>query len=218
RSRHRRSYPDARRRRDVDAVGAVARRFAARVRVEYCRPTMTLAHDLQYAAELARGAGKIVLDHYGKVERLTKTHVAASAEAVTDADRGQGAWLGSKRLSVLTTPLSESSMIMFTSNLLTRGRCPDWAHRFLAQEHWKLRILGSAALEATYVAAGVAHAAVTVNGKLWDVAASAALVLEAGGVMTDFAGRSIFPFDLADYAGAKVPFLAAGPAAHKPLL
>src|SRR5437588_5491328 len=168
-----------------------------------CRITsrMTLAHDLQYAAELARGAGKIVLDHYGKVERLTKTHVAASAEAVTDADRasqrfivaalrkrfpddgvvgeesetgesitfecrnprgrnwvidpidgtnnfiaglgifgvcialldqghpilgvvydvsrdlmytaarGEGTWLGSKRLSVLSTPLSDSSMI-----------------------------------------------------------------------------------------------------------
>jgi myo-inositol-1(or 4)-monophosphatase len=269
---------------------------------------MSLAHDLQYAAELARGAGRIVLEHYGKVERLTKTHAAASAEAVTDADRasqrfivaglrkrfpedgvvgeesetgesitfecrspggrnwvidpidgtnnfiaglgifgvcialldggwpilgvvydvardvmytaarGQGTWSGSKRLAVLTTPLSESSMIMFTSNLLTRGRCPDWAHRFLAQDQWKLRILGSAALEATYVAAGVAHAAVTVNGKLWDVAAAAALVLEAGGVMTDFAGKSIFPFDLADYGGAKVPFLAAAPAAHRTLL
>src|SRR5678815_8116 len=48
---------------------------------------MTLAHDLQYAIELARGAGKIVLAQYGKVERLTKTHAAASDEAVTEADR-----------------------------------------------------------------------------------------------------------------------------------
>jgi fructose-1,6-bisphosphatase/inositol monophosphatase family enzyme len=44
---------------------------------------MSLSQDLQFAIELARGAGKIVLDHYGKVERLTKRH----AEAVTDADR-----------------------------------------------------------------------------------------------------------------------------------
>src|SRR3989440_7675557 len=48
---------------------------------------MSLAHDLQYAIDLARGAGRIVLDQYGKVERLTKTHVAAKEEAVTDADR-----------------------------------------------------------------------------------------------------------------------------------
>ncbi|MEA2708003.1 MAG: monophosphatase, partial [Phycisphaerales bacterium] len=48
---------------------------------------MSLNYDLQYAIELARGAGKIILERYGKVERLTKTHAAASAEAVTDADR-----------------------------------------------------------------------------------------------------------------------------------
>ena len=46
-----------------------------------------LHQDLQYAIELARGAGEIVLEHYGKVARLTKTHAAASDEAVTDADR-----------------------------------------------------------------------------------------------------------------------------------
>jgi myo-inositol-1(or 4)-monophosphatase len=270
---------------------------------------MSLSHDLQYAIELARGAGKIILQHYGKVERLTKTHAAASAEAVTDADRasqrfivaglrkrfpsdgivgeesetgesitfecenprgrnwvidpidgtnnfiaglgnfcvciglidggwpvlgvvydvtrdlvyaaarGEGAWCGNKKLEAPQTPLNEASMIMFTSNLLdARGRCPDWASQYLAQQVWKLRILGSAALEATYVAAGVAHGAVTVNGKLWDVAAAAALVLEAGGVMSDLRGNAIFPFDLANYNGAKVPFLAAGPAAHRPLL
>jgi myo-inositol-1(or 4)-monophosphatase len=270
---------------------------------------MSLTHDLQYAIELARGAGKVILDHYGKVERLTKTHAAASAEAVTDADRasqrfivaglrkrfpkdgvvgeesetgesitfecenprgrnwvidpidgtnnfiaglgnfcvciglldggmpvlgvvydvtrdlvyaaakGEGAWCGPKKLVAPQTPLSDASMIMFTSNLIDpSGRCPDWACQYLAQQTWKLRILGSAALEATYVAAGVAHGAVTVNGKLWDVAAAAALVLEAGGVMTDLRGNAIFPFNLANYNGAKVPFLAAGPRAHQPLL
>ena len=36
--------------------------------------------------------------------------------------------------------------------------------------------------------------------------------------MTDLAGRTIFPFDLRQYNGAKVPFLATTPAAQKPLL
>jgi myo-inositol-1(or 4)-monophosphatase len=270
---------------------------------------MTLSHDLQYAAELARGAGKIVLDQYGKVERLTKTHSAATDEAVTEADRasqrlivaglrrrfpndgligeesetgesitvechdpmgrnwvidpidgtnnfvsglgifavcvglldrgepvlgvvydvtrdqmytaarGEGCWLGSKRLQVLPDALSASALVMSTSNLLDKsGRCPNWAHKFLGQTDWKMRILGSAALEATMVAAGVAHAAITCNGKLWDCCAPAALVIEAGGVMTDFSGRQIFPFDLRKYAGAKVPFLTAGPVAHGELL
>ena len=270
---------------------------------------MSLAQDLQFAMELARGAGAIALSHYGKVERLTKTHAATTLEAVTDADRatqrhivaglrrrfpedgivgeendtgdaitfecqdpngrnwvidpidgtnnfiaglgnfavciglldggmpvlgvvydvtrdtmyaaakGEGAWVGTKRMRVLDTPMSDSSMLMLTSNLIDKaGRCPQWACEWLGQTTWKTRILGSAALEAIYVAAGVAHGAVTVNGKLWDAAAPAAILLEAGATMTDLAGNAIFPFRLANYAGAKVPFLAAGPAAHPTLL
>jgi len=270
---------------------------------------MSLAHDLQYAIDLAHGAGRIVLDHYGKVERLTKTHVAAKEEAVTEADRasqrfivaglrrrfpedgivgeesetgqsitfechdpggrnwvidpidgtnnfiaglgafavciglldrgepvlgvvydvtrdltysatrGEGAWLGTRRLRAAETPLTDSSMIMTTSNMLyPDGRCPGWGPRWLAQTNWKIRMLGSAALEAVQVAAGVAHGAVTVNGKLWDAVAPAAVVLEAGAFLTDFAGRPVFPFDLTRYQGAKVPFLAAAPTAHAQLL
>jgi fructose-1,6-bisphosphatase/inositol monophosphatase family enzyme len=108
---------------------------------------------------------------------------------------------------------------MLTSNLIDpRGGCPSWAARWIAQTIWKIRILGSAAVEAVQVAAGVSHGAITVNGKLWDCVAPAAIVIEAGGVVTDLAGRSIFPFDLACYAGAKVPFLAAAPHAHAALV
>ena len=110
-------------------------------------------------------------------------------------------------------------MIMLTSNLLgPDGKCPGWVSRWISQTDWKLRILGSAALEAVHVASGVASAAITVNGKLWDAAAAAAIVIEAGGVITDLAGRPIFPFDLKNYWGKKVPFLAGGPAAHAALL
>jgi myo-inositol-1(or 4)-monophosphatase len=270
---------------------------------------MTLAHDLQFIADVARSAGKIVLDQYGKVERLTKTHAAASAEAVTDADRatqrhivealrkrypndgiigeendtgdaitfecpnpggrnwvidpidgtnnfiagygafavciglldagqpvlgvvydvtrdtlfaaarGHGAWMDNKRIRALETPLNDASMLMVTSNLLDKaGRCPGWAVRWIGQTNWKVRMIGSAALEAVSVAAGVAHGCVTINGKLWDAAAPAAIVLEAGGLFTGINGEAIFPFNLARYAGAKVPFVAAGPAAHGELL
>src|SRR5581483_4869717 len=180
-----------------------------------------IEHELQYAIELARAAGKVVLENYGKVERLTKTHVAAKEEAVTfdtrnpqgrnwvidpidgtnnfiaglgafavciglldegypilgvvydvtrdlvySAAKAHGAWLGTKQIHALQTPISEASMIMMTSNLLTNGRCPEWAYKWLAQTVMKARILGSAALEAVQVAAGIAHGAVTVNGKL----------------------------------------------------
>ena len=266
---------------------------------------MSLAHDLQYAIELARGAGRIVLEQYGKVARLTKRN----EEAVTDADRasqrhiiaglrrrfpgdgiigeenetgeaitaevadpsgriwvidpidgtnnfiaglgafavciallergmpvlgvvldvtrdlvyasatGEGAWLGNHQLRALETPMSSSSLVMMTSNVLdSSGRCPAWACRLLGQTDWKLRIMGSAALEAAQVAAGVAHGAITVNGKLWDAAAPAALVLEAGGLISDLRGQPIFPYDVRRYQGARVPFVAAAPAAHATLL
>src|SRR5436190_6889902 len=48
---------------------------------------MSLGHELQYVVELARGAGKIVLEQFGHTRRLTKTHSATSNEAVTEADR-----------------------------------------------------------------------------------------------------------------------------------
>jgi myo-inositol-1(or 4)-monophosphatase len=265
---------------------------------------MSLKLDLDYAIELARGAAKIVLDHYGKVERLTKTHVAAQQEAVTDADRasqryivaglrerfpadgiigeesdtgesitcecpdpmgrvwvidpidgtnnfvgkfgnfavciglldkgmpvlgvvldvtrdwtyaaakGHGATLNGKSIKALETPMGDSSMLMMTSNLLIGGKVPAWGCRWLGQTIWKMRMIGSAALEAAQVAAGIAHGAVTVNGKLWDAVAPAAIVLESGGIITDLAGKPIFPFDLRNYQGAKVPFIAAGKTAH----
>jgi myo-inositol-1(or 4)-monophosphatase len=268
-----------------------------------------MTDDLQFAIDTARSAGKIILEHYGRVRRLTKTHVAASNEAVTDADRasqrfivaqlrdrfpgdgiigeesdtgtsitnsvtdplgrnwvidpidgtnnfiaglgafavciglleagypvlgvvydvtrdlaytaakGYGAAVNGKPISALATPMTDSSMIMLTSNLLNKaGQCPQWVVRFLGQTDWKIRILGSAALEAVQVAAGVSHGAITCHGKLWDIAAPAAVVLEAGGVITDLNGKAIFPFDLRNYVGAKVPFLAAGSAAHASIL
>jgi fructose-1,6-bisphosphatase/inositol monophosphatase family enzyme len=135
------------------------------------------------------------------------------------AARGLGAFAGTHPISAAKTPLGDTAMLMLTSNLLdANGRAPNFPMRWLSQTNWKIRIIGSAALEAAQVAAGVAHGAVTLNGKLWDAAAPAAIVLEAGGIITDPKGKEIFPFDLKGYTGAKVPFLAAAPSAHADLL
>lgn len=271
---------------------------------------MSLKADLQYAIDVARGAGKVILQHYGKVERLTKTHQAASSEAVTIADRasqryivqelrkrfpndgiigeenetgdnitfecpdlngrvwvidpidgtnnfvggmeyfavcigllekgepvlgvvyevcrdrvyaaarGEGASVDGEPVQCLTTEMDEQSILIITANFLNKnGELPAYACRWLGLAKWKVRCLGSAALDMMQVAAGIAHGAVTVNGKLWDVVAPAAILLEAGGTIRDPSGKAIFPFDLRNYAGAKVPFVAAaGPEALKTLL
>lgn len=266
---------------------------------------MSLTEDLSFITNLARGAGEVVAKHYGKVARLTKTHAAATDEAVTDADRatqrfivaglrkqypadgiigeesdlgdaitaeindpagrnwvidpidgtnnfiaglgnfavciglmdkgmpvlgvvydvtrdamyagaaGLGATLNGQPIHPTPCGLDDAAMIMVTSNLLGKdGRCPQWAFNMIAQTTWKTRILGSAAVEAVQVASGVAHAAITVNGKLWDAVAPCAIVLAAGGMVTGLKGEQIFPYDLKGYVGAKVPYLAGAPRAQ----
>jgi myo-inositol-1(or 4)-monophosphatase len=148
----------------------------------------------------------------GVVYDVTRSQLFAAAA-------GHGASLDSQRITANKTPLGDSPMLMLTSNLLGPDhKAPAYARRWLDQTNWKIRMLGSAAMEAMQVATGVAHGAITLNGKLWDVAAPAAVVIEAGGIVTDPDGRPIFPFDLTGYAGAKVPYLMAGPAAHAQLL
>src|SRR5271170_2559944 len=179
---------------------------------------MNVSEDLQYVIQLARSAGALVLEKYGKVDRLVKRN----DEAVTEADRasqrlivaglrkrfpgdgvvgeenetgdaitfdvpnpagrnwvidpidgtnnfiaglgifavciglleagkpvlgvvydvardhlyagakGQGAWLGTQRLGVLTTPLGDKTMLMLTSNLLgPDGKAPAFPRRWL---------------------------------------------------------------------------------------
>ena len=262
------------------------------------------SRELEHATLAAREAGAVALEHYGKVERLTKTHAATTDEPVTVADRaaqravldrlrrhfpdygvigeesetgesitaenlrpdgrnwvidpidgtnnfiaglgnwavcvglldagrpvvgvvydvtrdlmyggvvGGGATINGREAVVKDEPMSPTSVFMLTSNLVNTGPAPAWASRLFDQTDWKVRMLGTAALECAMVGAGIADAAITVNGKLWDVAAAGAFTLAAGGRVTKLDGSPLFPYDVAGYRGAKVPFLAASPAAH----
>ena len=256
--------------------------------------------DLALAVRLAREAGQVAVSHYGKVERLTKTHARTTDEPVTIADRaaqevivaglrsshpddgiigeeseegdgitatqlsrrgrnwvidpidgtnnfiaglgnwavciglleqgmptvgvvydvtrqrvyagavGIGAMANEDAMHADEEPLSPASILMLTSNLLdAEGRCPRWAMRWISQTDWKVRMLGSAALEAVLVGAGIASGAVTVNGKLWDCVAPSAVTLAAGGRVTRLDGQDLFPFNVDGYDGAKVPFLSS---------
>ncbi|MDP9174315.1 MAG: inositol monophosphatase [Planctomycetota bacterium] len=154
----------------------------------------------------------------GGVPTLGVVHDVTRQQTYSAAS-GQGAWLGKKQLRVLQTPMGDNAMLMLTSNLIDfEGRCPSFVSRWMGQTNWKIRILGSAAMEVMQVAAGVAHGAITLNGKLWDIVAPAAIALEAGAVVTTTRGESIFPFNLNNYAGARVPFLCAAPVAHGELV
>jgi fructose-1,6-bisphosphatase/inositol monophosphatase family enzyme len=81
-----------------------------------------------------------------------------------------------------------------------------------------VRNLGSTALHLALVATGPLDAAVLGNSKLWDIAAGALIVAEAGGLVTTPAGGAVFPIDLRRYAGEEIAALAGRPEAHARLM
>lgn len=81
-----------------------------------------------------------------------------------------------------------------------------------------VRSLGSATHHLVYIASGGIDATFMNNCKLWDIAAGALIVEEAGGIVTDPAGRPHFPVDTANFEAREMPTLAGTPVAHAELL
>uniref|UniRef100_A0A7V4NFA9 Inositol-1-monophosphatase n=1 Tax=Fervidobacterium pennivorans TaxID=93466 RepID=A0A7V4NFA9_FERPE len=72
-----------------------------------------------------------------------------------------------------------------------------WTYKTLMsmqQNIQEIRILGTAALEMCYVAAGIIDIYWEVNLQPWDLAAGSLVVSEAGGIVTDLNGKYFDPF------------------------
>ena len=82
----------------------------------------------------------------------------------------------------------------------------------MLSETWKSSPFASGEISAEW--AGLRD----VNGKLWDIAAAAAIVLVAGGEVVTPSGAPLFPIDLRGYSGAKTPYLAVATGAKNELL
>ena len=76
--------------------------------------------------------------------------------------------------------------------------------RRLAEQSQRVRMLGTAAIDLAWVAAGKLDASLTLSNKPWDMAAGALLVQEAGGRVLDRDGT--------DYTASSTATLAATPA------
>ena len=112
------------------------------------------------------------------------------------AERGEGAYLGHKRIHVSQIPTLATS-------LLVTGFPPDQRHQqtniayyagFTLRSHG-VRRDGSAALDMCSVAAGRFEGFWEFGLKSWDTAAGTLLVREAGGAVTDFSGKPFHPGD-----------------------
>ncbi|MFN7975419.1 MAG: inositol monophosphatase [Acidobacteriota bacterium] len=138
------------------------------------------------------------------VPRMGVVHFPALRETYS-AERGEGACEGARRLRKIPSPLpfGVETLLLLPSN----------AHRrYLIELAGKGRSLGSTAGHIAYVARGTAEAALC-RGSLWDIAAAAVSLEEAGGALSYLSGRAIDWSELASGRIAPEAILAAHPAA-----
>jgi myo-inositol-1(or 4)-monophosphatase len=115
-----------------------------------------------------------------------------SADELYSAERGHGAFMNGRPLYVSATPVLDDALLTtgFPSDL---SRASDTnIERFLAlmPRTRAIRRLGSASLDLCNVAAGRLDGFWQATLPVWDVAPGAIIVEEAGGRVTDFAGRA----------------------------
>ena len=82
----------------------------------------------------------------------------------------------------------------------------------------KFRNLGTSALQLVYVAKGSLIGTYISCPKLWDFAAGAIIVENAGGMFTDWQGQKVFPVDVNSYERKPFEILAANKNAYPQLL
>ncbi len=80
------------------------------------------------------------------------------------------------------------------------------------------RNLGSTAFEMGLIAGGSMSGMLGRRVKIWDIAAGALLISEAGGLFSDPFGKPLIPFHMEDDPQQSIPFLAASASMHSVLV
>lgn len=118
-----------------------------------------------------------------------------SQNEVFRAAKGQGAWLGERRLQVSDAETLADSMLATGFPAVLRGR-EEILRTFekFSFETQSLRRTGSTALNLAYVAAGRFDGFWALTNNAWDVAAGVILVQESGGSVTNREGEAYDAF------------------------
>jgi len=106
------------------------------------------------------------------------------------AEKGKGAFCNNKRIKVSTRDKIEDSFLTFChGNKEANIKQAIKIYNKLKLKARDFRQLGSAAIELAYVARGITECIMIPGILSWDAAAGILLVREAGGKVTDFAGK-----------------------------
>lgn len=136
-----------------------------------------------------------------------------STDTVFSAIQGQPAHRNEKPISCYTGQLHPNSQIALPGRY-SHDLAPITAS---VMKNNVAMELGSAALQYAYVASGSFAGGCSAEVRLWDVAATAAIVQAAGGIMTTLDGTPRFPFDCDSYQGGPVPTITGGEQAVRQL-
>lgn len=138
----------------------------------------------------------------------------ATSGRVFSAGAGVGAFCDDRPIALRPLP-AESDCVVFVSSFRRKpapAAVKGWMDRYL------FRNQGSLCIHFAWIACGSGDAAYAPECKLWDLAAGALLVHEAGGVITHADGRALWPMDLSSYEGGDIPVLAGSAMLHAELL
>ncbi len=130
------------------------------------------------------------------------------------AIKGAGAKLNSKPITVSNEELTKFSHIAVGSHFSKDHQ----ASIIKLLEMVKFRNLGSTALHLAYVANASLICSLSNQAKLWDIAAGVIIIEEAGGKVTDWHGKAIFPIDEASYNKENYRLIATNQTTHSKIL
>lgn len=124
--------------------------------------------------------------------------------------RGQGSFVNGERLAVDTSPLSETSLIGVQSRIRID---PFPSHMERTCRRHCGRSLGAVAYHGALLAHGKMRACVDLTVKLHDIAAIMVLIEEAGGIVSNLDGESVFPeeYFTGTFENWTLPFFAGDP-------
>jgi myo-inositol-1(or 4)-monophosphatase len=132
------------------------------------------------------------------------------AHQLFNAWRRHGAWLDDRPLRVVPAALDGRSLFSIRTPLA--GGVPDAVDGWLRR--YRLRRVGSTALQLCYVALGAIAFVYDHRASLWDIAGATAVILEAGGHVTAPDGAPLFPVGDEVWSGAPLAVLAGVPGAY----
>ncbi|HUT22538.1 MAG TPA: inositol monophosphatase family protein [Candidatus Bipolaricaulota bacterium] len=133
-------------------------------------------------------AVSIALAHQGKI--ILGVVYAPAVNELYVAEPGKGAFLNNKKLKVSNRNKISNALLTYCHGTGVNS----WKKAIKIYSYYKLRAsfirqLGSASLELCYVASGRTDSILIPGAHPWDVAAGVLILREAGGKVTDFAGK-----------------------------